>query len=48
MNYLNLVLNIFYMLLMPIDAFKLWFWRRLESPLDSMEIKLLNPKGIQS
>ena len=27
-----------------IDAFELWCWRRLESPLDS-EIKLLNPKG---
>ena len=29
-----------------IDAFELWCWRRLESPLDS-EIKLLNPKGNQ-
>ena len=29
MNYLNLVLNILDMLLMPIDAFKLWCWRRL-------------------
>ena len=30
-----------------IDAFKLWYWRRLESPLDSKEIKLVNPKGNQ-
>ena len=28
-----------------IDAFKLWCWRRLESPLDSKEIKPANPKG---
>ena len=28
-----------------IDAFKLWWWRRLESPLDCKEIKLVNPKG---
>ena len=28
-----------------IDAFKLWWWRRL---LDSKEIKLVNPKGNQS
>ena len=27
------------------DAFKLWYWRRLESPLDSKEIKPVNPKG---
>ena len=29
-----------------IDAFKLWFWRRLENPnpLDSKEIKPINPK----
>ena len=31
-----------------IDAFKLWCWRRLfESPLDSKEIKPVNPKGYQ-
>ena len=27
-------------------AFKLWFWRRLESPLDSEEIKPANPKEV--
>ena len=26
------------------DAFELWCWRRLKSPLDSKEIKLVNPK----
>ena len=30
-----------------IDAFKLQCWRRLESPLDSKEIKPVNPKGNQ-
>ena len=30
-----------------IDAFKLWCWRRLLSPLDSKEIKPVNPKGNQ-
>ena len=30
-----------------IDAFKLWCWRRLESPLESKEIKPVNPKGNQ-
>ena len=30
-----------------IGAFE-WCWRRLESPLDSKEIKLVNPKGNQS
>ena len=31
-----------------INAFKLWCWRRnLESPMDSKEIKLVNPKGNQ-
>ena len=30
-----------------IDAFKLWCWRRLESPMDSKEIKPINPKGNQ-
>ena len=29
------------------DAFGLWCWRRLESPLDSMEIKPVYPKGNQ-
>ena len=28
-----------------IDAFELWCWRRLLSPLDSKEIKPVNPKG---
>ena len=27
------------------EAFKLWCWRRLESPLDSKEIKSINPKS---
>ena len=31
-----------------IDAFKLWCWRRLESPLDCKEIQPVNPKGNQS
>ena len=30
-----------------IDAFELWCYRRLESPLDSKEIKPVNPKGNQ-
>ena len=30
-----------------LDAFRLWCWRRLESPLDSKEIKPVNPKGKQ-
>ena len=30
-----------------IDAFELWCWRRLLSPLASKEIKPVNPKGIQ-
>ena len=30
-----------------INAFKLWCWRRLESPLDCKEIKPANPKGNQ-
>ena len=30
-----------------IDAFELWFWKRLESPLDSKEIILVNHKGNQ-
>ena len=28
-----------------IDAFELWFWRRLKSPSDSKEIKPVNPKA---
>ena len=31
-----------------IDAFELWCWRRLESPLNSKEIKPVHPKGNQS
>ena len=31
-----------------IDAFKLWWWRRLLSPLDCKEIQLVHPKGNQS
>ena len=30
-----------------IDAFELWHWGKLKSPLDSKEIKLVNPKGSQ-
>ena len=31
-----------------IDAVELCCWRRLENPLDSKEIKPVNPKGDQS
>ena len=31
-----------------VDAFELWCWRRLESPLDCKEIQPVNPKGDQS
>ena len=31
-----------------IDAFELWCWRRLESPLDCKEIQRIHPKGSQS
>ena len=31
-----------------IDAFELWCWKRLESPLDCKEIKPVNPKGNKS
>ena len=31
-----------------IDAFELWFWRRLLSLLDCKEIQLVNSKGNQS
>ena len=31
-----------------IDAFELWCWRRLESPLDCKEIQPISPKGNQS
>ena len=30
------------------DAFELWCWKRLESPLDSTEIQPVHPKGNQS
>ena len=30
------------------DAFKLWCWRRLESPFDCKEIQPVHPKGDQS
>ena len=30
------------------DAFELWCWRRLESPLDSEEIQPVHPKENQS
>ena len=31
-----------------IDAFELWYWRRLESSLDCKEIQPVHPKGDQS
>ena len=31
-----------------IDAFELWYWRTLESPLDCKEIQPVHPKGNQS
>ena len=31
-----------------IDAFELWCWRTLESPLDCKEIQPVNPKENQS
>ena len=31
-----------------IDAFELWCWKRLESPLDCKEIQPVHPKGDQS
>ena len=31
-----------------IDAFDLWCWRKLESPLDSEKMQPVNPKGNQS
>ena len=30
------------------DAFQLWCWKRLESPLDLKEIQPVHPKGNQS
>ena len=30
-----------------IDAFELWYWKTLESPLDCKVIKPVNPKGNQ-
>ena len=31
-----------------IDAFELWCYKRLKSPLDCKEIKQVNPKGHQA
>ena len=31
-----------------IDAFELWCWKSLESPLDRKEIQPVSPKGNQS
>ena len=31
-----------------IDAFELWCWRRLKSPMDCKEIQPVHPKGDQS
>ena len=31
-----------------IDAFELWCWRRLESPLDCKDFQAVHPKGDQS
>ena len=31
-----------------IDAFELWCWRKLETPLDCKEIQPVHPKGNQS
>jgi len=31
-----------------IDAFGLWCWRRVESPVDCKEIQPVHPKGDQS
>ena len=31
-----------------INAFELWCWKRLESPLDCKEIQPVHPKGNQS
>ena len=31
-----------------IDAFELWCWRTLDSPLDCKEIQSVHPKGDQS
>ena len=31
-----------------IDAFELWCWRRLESPLDCKDFQPVHPKGDQS
>ena len=30
------------------DAFELWYWRKLLNPLDCKEIQLVHPKGDQS
>ena len=34
--------------LRKIDAFELWCWRRLKSPVDCKEIQPVHPKGDQS
>ena len=31
-----------------IDAFELWCWKSLESPLDGKEFKAVHPKGLDS
>ena len=31
-----------------IDSFELWYWRRLQSPLDCKEIQPVHPEGNQS
>ena len=38
----------YFELLSRIDAFELWCWRRLLSPLDCKEIQPVHPKGDQS
>ena len=40
-------LSAFFHQLERIDNFEVWCWRRFESPLDSKEIKPVNPKGNQ-
>ena len=46
-NRLNMPLFFFFKLSCS-DAFELWCWRRLESPLDCKKIKPVNSKGNQS
>ena len=41
--------NIFFLLIdYATDAFELWHWRTLQSPLDCKEIQPVHPKGDQS